>query len=82
MSSSHRNQSVDLQPNFSSVWCIFCREALLSRLKMSYIVLIRCLFELLTLFLVYLHVSDYFSSHCYRCPKAFLLINKKVKLFK
>ena len=72
MNSSHRNQLTDLQPKFSSVWCIFCWEAPLSRLYMSYLVLICCLVEFAVLIIfVYLHMLDY-SSHCCCCTKAFI----------
>ena len=61
MNSLRRNQSTDLQPKFSSVWCIFCWGARFSRLYMSYLVLNRCLVEFaVVIIFVYLHVLEYF----------------------
>ena len=59
MNSLRRNQSTDLQPKFSSAWCIFCWKALLSILYMSYLVLIHCLGEFaVVVIFIYLHMMD------------------------
>ena len=84
MSSSRRNQSIDLQPKFSSVWRIFCWETFFEQTidVLPCVNSLSCLVCCHRYFCIFTCVGPFFLS-LLLLPKGFRnRLIKKIKLFK